>query len=95
MKPSVLLEEKRDAIRAVISRYKVANPRVFGTVTLGKDREGDDFEILVDSQGAGLFHLCGLQGELCDLLGTQVYVITPGNIPQKYRDEVLAEAKPI
>lgn len=96
MKPSVALAEHRDAVRIVVERFQTKNPRVFGSVLHGLDKEGSDLDILVDPlPGATLFDLGGLQEELQKLLGIQVDVLTPGDLPQKIRDHVLAEALPI
>jgi hypothetical protein len=35
-------------VRAVIARYPVANPRIFGSVARGEDEEGSDLDLLVD-----------------------------------------------
>ncbi|MCP5291906.1 MAG: nucleotidyltransferase, partial [Burkholderiales bacterium] len=45
--------------------------------------------------GATLFDLGGLQIELEDLLGVHVDLLTPGDLPAKFRDRVLAEARPV
>jgi hypothetical protein len=96
MKPSSVLEKKRDAIRAAVCRYHTANPRVFGSVLNGSDAEGSDLDLLVDAlPGATLFDLGGLQVELEDLLGVSVDVLTPDDIPKKFRARVLAEARPV
>lgn len=55
-----------------------------------------DLDVLVDaSPGATLFDLGGLQAELEDLLGIDVDLPTPGDLPPKIRDQVLAEAQPV
>ena len=91
MKPSIALDLKRDAVREVASRFHIANPRVFGSVLHGDDREGSDLDLLVDAlPGATLFDLGGLQVELEELLGVPVYLLTPGDLPLKYRAQVLA-----
>ena len=96
MKPSLRLEENREAIRRAAERNRTANPRVFGSVLRGEDRENSDLDILVDDlPGATFFDICGLQGELRDLLGIRVDVLTPGDLPEKWRDRVLAEAIPV
>ena len=96
MKPSMALEGKREAVRAVVSRYPAANPRVFGSVLHGDDRDDSDIDILVDAlPGATLFDLGDLQMDLQDILGVRVDLRTPGEISKYYRDEVLAEAVPI
>ena len=96
MKPSILLDENREAIRAAAERNRTANPRVFGSVLWGEDREDSDLDILVDDlPGATFFDVCGLQGELRDLLGIPVDVLTPGDLQEKWRDRVVAEAIPV
>ena len=96
MKPAIALDLKRSAVREAVSRFHTANPRVFGSVLHGDDREGSDLDLLVDAlPGATLFDLGGLQAELEDLLGVRVDVLTPGDLPPKFRQQVLAEAQPV
>lgn len=96
MKPTIALDLKRDAVREAVSRFHTANPRVFGSVLRDDDREGSDLDLLVDAlPGATLFDLGGLQAELEDLLGVRVDVLTPGDLPPKFRQQVLAEAQPV
>ena len=96
MKPSVALDLKRAAVREAASRFHTANPRIFGSVLHGADRDGSDLDLLVDAlPGATLFDLGGLQVELEALLGVRVDVLTPGDLPPKFRQQVLAEAQPV
>jgi len=96
MRPSIALDEKREIVRATVYRYRTANPRVFGSVLKDADTEGSDLDLLVDAlPGTTLFDLGGLQVELEDLLGVAVDVLTPDDLPRKFRARVLAEALPI
>ena len=96
MKPSIALDLKRNAVRAAVSRFHTANPRVFGSVLHGDDQDGSDLDLLVDAlPGTTLFDLGGLQVELEELLGVTVDLLTPGDIPKKFRAQVLAEASPL
>jgi predicted nucleotidyltransferase len=96
MRPSLALERKRSAIREATTRFRVTNPRVFGSVLHGTDEEGSDLDLLVDAlPAATLFDLGGLQAELEDLLGVPVDVLTPKDISVRFRDAVLAEAEPV
>lgn len=96
MKPSVALKHKRDKVRALVSHFRAANPRVFGSTLHGTDCESSDLDLLVDAlPGATLFDLGGLQIELEDLLGVHVDVVTAGDLPIKYRAAVLSEAQPL
>ena len=96
MKPSVALDLQRHAVRTAVARYRTANPRVFGSVLCGTDRDGSDLDLLVDAlPGATLFDLGGLQDELEDLLGVRVDVLTSADLPPRYRDEALAQARTV
>lgn len=96
MKPSAPFEEKRQDIRRIASHFPVENPRVFGSVLHGDDTDGSDLDLLVDPlPQTTLFDLGGLQGELEDLLGIKVDVMTPNSLPDKFRAAVLAEAQPV
>ena len=96
MKPSTSLENQRAAVRDAAARFQTANPRVFGSVLHGRDSEGSDLALLVDPlPGTTLFDLGGLQVELEELLGVPVDLLTPGDLPPKFRAQVLAEAQPV
>ena len=96
MKPSIALAERNDAVRQAARRFRTANPRVFGSVLHGTDRDDSDLDLLVDAlPGATLFDLGGLQVELERLLGVPVDVVTPGDLPLKIRAQILTEARPV
>ena len=96
MRPSLSLKLKRQAVLAAAARFRTANTRVFGSVVHGNDQEGSDIDLLVDPlPGTTLFDLGGLQLELEALLGVPVDLLTPGDLPVKFRAQVLADAQPI
>jgi len=96
MRPSVVLDMNRAAVREATRRFHAANPRVFGSVVHGTDQDGSDLDILVDAlPGATLFDLGGLQDELETLLGLPVDLLTPTDLPAAFRAKVLAEARPV
>lgn len=96
MKPSDILNANRSLIRATVMRYRTTNPRVFGSVLHGTDIEGSDIDLLVDAlPGATLFDLGGLQDELETVLSARVDLLTPADLPAKFRAKVLSEAQPI
>lgn len=96
MKPSQALASHRAAILAATARFRATNPRVFGSVLLGKDTEDSDLDLLVDTlPGTTLFDLGGLQVELEELLGLRVDLLTPGDLPAKFRQHVLSQAQPL
>lgn len=96
MKPSVALQTHRAAIRRLVEAHRAHNARVFGSVLQGTDGDGSDLDLLVDAlPGATLFDLGGLQVELEELLGVPVDVLTPDDLPLKFRNQVLAQARPV
>lgn len=96
MRPSEILSLKREAAREAVGRFRATNLRVFGSALHGGDREDSDLDLLVDAlPGATLFDLGGLQMELEDLLGVRVDLLTPGDLPEKFRERVLAEARSV
>lgn len=96
MKPSAALDRNRAAIREMTSRFRAANPRVFGSVVHGTDRDNSDLDLLVDAlPGATLFDLGALHEELEDLLGVRVDLLTPDDLSPSLREQVLAEARVI
>ncbi len=96
MKPSLALAAHKGTIRDLTHRFKASNPRVFGSVVRGEDRDGSDLDLLVDPlPGATLFDLGGLQAELERRLGVSVDVLTPRDLPVHVRDRVLNEARPV
>lgn len=97
MRPSEVLDRHRDEIKALLARYPVTNPRIFGSVADGSDGEGSDLDILVDGVPGvtTLFDLGGLHSELEELLGISVDLLTPGGIHKEIRDKVLESAKPL
>lgn len=96
MKPSEALAAKRDTVREMAGRFRASNVRVFGSALHGNDDDDSDLDLLVDPlPGATLFDLGGLQIELEAMLGVPVDLLTPGDLPEKFRAHVLAEAIPV
>ena len=96
MRPSEAIAGRLDAVRAVIARYPVSNPRVFGSVARGEDDEKSDLDLLVDPmERTSLFDLAGLQLELTDLLGVPVDILTPGSVGPRIADSVYRDARPL
>ncbi|MFZ9733564.1 MAG: nucleotidyltransferase family protein [Burkholderiaceae bacterium] len=96
MKPSEALELHRDEIRKIVLAHRADNARVFGSVLHGTDSNLSDLDILIDpTEDTTLFDLGAIRYKLRTLLGVSVDVLTPGALPEHFRDAVLAEAKPI
>ncbi len=95
-KPSDVFLQQRDAILRITALHRTQNPRVFGSVLHGNDVEGSDLDLLVEPMpGATLFDLGAIQVELEEALGIGVDVLTPGDLPVRFREQVLREAKPV
>lgn len=96
MKPSEALASNRAAIRHVVESHRARNARVFGSVLRGQDTDGSDLDILIDpTPETTLFDIGAIRHELRKLLGVPVDVLTPNALPDKFRDAVLAEARPV
>ena len=96
MRSPVALEANRIAMQRAAHKFNTANLRVFGSALRGTDREGSDLDLIVDPlPGATLLDLGGLQIELESLLGVRVDLLTPGDLPLKFRAEVLSQPLPV
>ena len=95
-RPSAALLAHRADILRIVATNRAANARVFGSVLHGDDNDESDLDILVDAlPGATLLDLGAIQVELEDLLGVSVDVVTPQDLPSKFRHEVLDEARAV
>ena len=96
MRPSEVFEQNRELIRTLVASRHAANPRVFGSVLHGTDKDGSDIDIVVDLlPETTLFDLGGLQVELEEALGVSVDVVASTGLHRFIRDKVLAEAMPV
>ena len=96
MKPSIALQTHRDSIRNIALSHNVVNVRVFGSVIHGNDTENSDLDLLVDpTSHTSLFDIAKIQIELTKLLGINVDVLTPRALPDKFRNAVISEARPL
>ncbi len=87
MRPSIAIAQHSDAVRRLVGFYRATNPRLFGSTMREDDTDNSDLDLLFD--------LGGLHDELEQLLGVRVDLVTPQDLPSRYRDKVLAEATPI
>jgi uncharacterized protein len=93
MKPSIALSANRDAIREIVRAHHADNARVFGSVLHAQDTEDSDLDILVEPQeDMTLMDVGAIQMKLSDLLGVPVDVLTPGALPESFRQQVMSEA---
>jgi predicted nucleotidyltransferase len=93
MRPSEVLPQHRDTIRQLVLEAGMANPRVFGSVVRGEDREDSDLDILVDpAPRASLLTMVRLQSQLEEVTGIKIDLRTPEELHPRFRNKVLAEA---
>jgi predicted nucleotidyltransferase len=96
MRPSDVLPQHRETIRQLVLEAGMANPRVFGSVLRGQDSERSDLDLLVDpAPKTDLLDLARLQRLIQAKIGVRVDLLTPGDLPPKFRDRVVAEALPV
>ena len=94
MRPSEALARHRDEVLAIIARYPVSNPRVFGSVARGEDVEGSDVDILVERRGPLTYiDLAKLEMELESLLNVPVGVHTPGEFGREAMVRIAADRR--
>lgn len=96
MRPSIALQNNREAIREIALRHRVRNVRVFGSALHGNDTEDSDLDLLVEPMPeTTLFDIGAIQYELKKLLGISVDVLTPGALPDSFKARVMKEALPV
>lgn len=96
MRPSLALNNHREAIREIALRHRVTNVRVFGSVLHGDDTEDSDLDLLVEPTAeTTLMDIGAIRYELKELLGVSVDVLTPRALPDSFRNRVLLEAAPL
>ncbi len=94
MRPSTALENHRQAIVQIVESHNGRNPRIFGSVVHGTDRDDSDLDLLIDpTTDTSLFDIGAIRRELKSLLGIDVDVLTPNASPDSFRHQVLSEAK--
>lgn len=83
-------------IREIALRHRVRNVSVFGSVLHGNDTEDSDLDLLVEpTSETTLFDIGAIQHELKKLLGVSVDVLTPGALPDSFKQQVMNEAVPV
>jgi predicted nucleotidyltransferase len=96
MRPSEALARHRDEVLAIIARYPVSNPRVFGSVARGEDVEGSDLDILLDHSGMmSTFDLARLELELERLLNARVDIRTPAALSSAVDRRIAGDVRPL
>lgn len=96
MRPSEALSTHRARVRQIALSHRVSNVQVFGSAARGDDADGSDLDLLVEpTSETTLFDIGAIRFELKQLLGVEVDVLTPDALPDKFRAQVLRDARPI
>ena len=96
MKPSEAFAQHRETIRRLVLESGMTNPRLFGSVLHGDEIEGSDLDLLIDApQRTSLLELAKVQVALEQAVGVKVDLLTPEDLPLRFRARVLAEAIPV
>lgn len=95
MRPSEALQLHRESIRRIVESNNAANPRVFGSVVHGDDVDGSDLDILVDEIDGKttLISLAKIQVAIQALTGIHADVLTPLDLHERFRSQVVLEAQ--
>ncbi len=90
------LQDRRDEIIEIATRYGAVNLRVFGSVARGDDRPQSDVDLLVEMEAdRSLLDLVGLGQALEELLQRKVDVLTDASLHPMLRQRILDEARPL
>ena len=91
-----LLQERRQDILHIATKYGAYNVRVFGSVARGEAGPNSDVDFLVELEpDRSLFDLGGLLMDLQALLGREVDVVSEKGLHWYIRDRVIQEAQPL
>ena len=96
MRPSEALAQHRKRIREIALSHRVTGVRVFGSAMRGDDAPGSDLDLLVEPTPlTTMMDIGAIRFKLKKLLGIEVDVLTPNNLPARVREQVLRDAVPL
>ena len=96
MRPSEALAQHRTRIREIALSHRVTGVRVFGSAMRGDDAPGSDLDLLVEPAPlTTMMDIGAIRFKLKKLLGIEVDVLTPNNLPARVREQVLRDAVPL
>ncbi len=91
-----LLQENREEILKIATKYGAYNLRIFGSVARGEERQDSDVDFLVDMESdRNLLDRIGLMQDLEDFLGRKVDVATVKVLRDFCRESILKDAVPL
>ena len=71
-RPSARIEQHRDRIRAIVAEHRAAEPRVFGSVARGEDRDSSDLDLLVLFDDVAAGDRRALMGQIRGAIGAPI-----------------------
>ena len=90
------IDISHDTIAAFCSKHHIRRLALFGSVLNDYFGSESDVDVLVEfkrGQVVGLLRMAGIERELSEVIGRQVYLRTEGDLSRYFRDEVLATAE--
>jgi len=91
-----IIQDRKEQIFALATKYGALNVRVFGSVANGTADEKSDIDFLVDMEkGRSLFDLGGLLMDLQELFNRKVNVVTENGLHWYIKERIINEAKQI
>ncbi len=95
-RPSERLAEHRGEVLDLLAQFGATNIQVFGSAARGEDTVDSDLDILLDfPPEVGLFKQCGIVADLMEILGCDVDLAEHNEVPERSRDRVFGEARPL
>ena len=96
MKLEPWIQNERENILRIASRYGAGNIRIFGSMARGQANEKSELDLLVKFEpGRSLLYHVDLVQDLEELLGRKVDVVSEKALHWYIRDRVLHEARPL
>jgi predicted nucleotidyltransferase len=87
------VEQKREAVLEIATRFGASDVRLFGSTARGEDAADSDIDLLVRlERGRSLLDVIGLEQELSALLGAKVDVQLEGGLSPYLEAAILREA---
>lgn len=88
-----LVDDRRDEIKAIVTRHHGIAVALFGSVARGDEQPSSDLDFLVELEPAARpFEILSIGVALEEALGVPVDVGTPDSLRATIRESVLAEA---
>lgn len=76
----------RAEVLAILDKYGVTNPEIFGSTARGDDHDGSDLDLLVDlAPGTDLFDLVHIKADLESVLGVPVDLVPRDGLKARVR----------